>query len=552
MLVRRLRLWTGLVLAVYVVLHLSNHALGLLSVDAMEGFRRIVNRIWSHPLGGALLYGALLIHFLLAFWSLFQRDHLRLKPWEAIQLVSGLVIPPLLVGHIIGTRGRDLMFGIDVTYQQVVTALWLNPWLGARQTIVLLIVWAHLLIGLHFWLRLKPWYPKALPVLYPLAVLLPLLALLGFGRAGLTLQARAATPGWVEQLFAGFQDVDPERQALFGNLEPVALAIMGGLLLLTLLARRFRRVYRNRHGVFRLSYPSGRAVQAHVGATMLEAIRAAGLPHASVCGGRGRCTTCRVRIGAGKEHLDPPNDTEQKALRRIGAPPAVRLACQVRPRCDVAITPLVLPTAGPQAAWSHDESQGHEQSVAILFLDIRGSTTLAERLLPYDVVFILKQFFGEMSAALRETGGHFTNFIGDGLMALYGLESGREVGCRQAMAGAVAMLRRLETLNRSLKPELGQPIRIGIGIHSGEAIVGDMGPPESPHFTAIGDNVNVAARLEALCKTYDCSLVVSAVTAETAGVDLSMFPLHRVEVRGRTGSLLVYAVNDVGLIPDVR
>ncbi|MDQ2695068.1 MAG: (2Fe-2S)-binding protein, partial [Pseudomonadota bacterium] len=357
---KRLRLGTGLVLATYVVLHLSNHALGLLSLEAMEGMRRIVTRLWSHPLGLGLLYGAFLTHYGLGLWSLYRRDHLRLRPWELAQLASGLLIPLLLLSHVFGTRMRDLLTGVHMNYPQVVTALWTNPWPGIRQVLALLIVWGHLLLGLHFWLRLKRRYRRSLPWLYPLAVLLPVLALLGFARAGMTVQELAATPGWIEELYAPVRAISPQDKARLDALESIALAVMVGALVLVLLAREARRRLRNRSGVFRLRYPSGKMVESHVGATMLEAIRAAGLPHAAVCGGRGRCTTCRVRVGAGREHLEPPNDTEARALRRIGAPPGVRLACQVRPHRDVEITPLLLASAGPEAAWQPQDYQGRE------------------------------------------------------------------------------------------------------------------------------------------------------------------------------------------------
>lgn len=549
MLARRLRLWSGLTLAVFVTLHLLNHMLGLLSLTALERLREVLHAIWFSLPGTLLLYGALLTHWLLALWSLYRRDHLRLKRWEALQLGSGLLIPVLLLGHLLGTRGRGELFGFEVTYPQIVATLWFDVSLGIQQTIALLLVWAHLLVGLHFWLRLKPWYPRWLPWLYPLAVLWPLLALLGFVRAGLDVQALAATPGWTAQLFAPLQ-LDAGQTAVQAAVQQGLWLGIAGLLALTLLARELRRIHRNRSGVFRLVYPSGQTVQSHVGATLLEAVRRAGLPHAAVCGGRGRCTTCRVRVGVGQEHLEPPNETEQRALRRIDAPPGVRLACQVRPRHDLAITPLVMATAAlPTVRDRRSGFQGREQTVVVMFLDLRGSTSLAERLLPYDVVFILNQFFAEMAVALKQSGGRFTQFTGDGFMALYGLNTDLATGCRQALAGAVAMQQRLEALNRSLKPELGRDLRMGIGIHCGEAIVGDMGPPDDPAFSAIGDTVNTAARLEALNKDYESVLVVSAAVAEAAGVDLSAFPQHTVTVRGRSEALLVYALAEVDAVP---
>ena len=177
-------------------------------------------------------------------------------------------------------------------------------------------------------------------------------------------------------------------------------------------------------------------------------------------------------------------------------------------------------------------------------IEDRASTKLGEQRLPYDVVFILNQFFAEMAEALRATGGHYAQFSGDGLMALYGLESDMARGCRDAIRGAAAMAKRLEALNHRLEGELPEPLRIGIGIHCGEAIVGTMGPPSSPNLSAIGDNINIAARLEALCKTYGVTLVVSEDAAQHASVDLSPFDKHAAAVRGREEPVVVYAVPD--------
>jgi adenylate cyclase len=129
-------------------------------------------------------------------------------------------------------------------------------------------------------------------------------------------------------------------------------------------------------------------------------------------------------------------------------------------------------------------------------------------------------------------------------MALYGLDSDMARGCRDAMRGAAAMAKRLEVLNHRLAGELPEPLRIGIGIHCGEAIVGTMGPPSSPNLSAIGDNINIAARLEALCKTYGVTLVVSEDAAQHANVDLSPFDKHAAPVRGREEPVVIYAVPD--------
>lgn len=541
---RRLRSWTGLVLAAYVISHLANHTLGLLSLDMMEWFRRLNASLWQHPVGTVALYGSLLTHFLLALWSLYRRQTLRMPPWEMTQFALGLLLPFLLAAHVIGTRINQVLLEFDVTYPYVVTILWNDPRYSIQQPILVLVMWGHLTVGLHFWLRIKPWYERLVPYLYGLAVLLPAMALLGFVRAGLETDELITDPDTVSAIFAGWNAATPEQQALIIGLEAKVLASLVLVLLGVLVARQIRELLRDRHSSYQISHPSGQVVSAPIGQTILEAMRAAGIPHASVCGGRARCTTCRVRVGDGIDDLAEPSAMESAALRRIGAAPSVRLACQTRPRRHVSITPLVPARASARAAYRRGGVQGHEQQVATMFIDLRGSTKLGEERFPYDVVFILNQFFAEMAASLQATRGHYAQFSGDGLMALYGLESGIEDGCRDALKGAVDMNRRLMALNERLGVELREPLRIGIGIHCGEAIVGTMGPPSSPNLSAIGDNINIAARLEALTKDYDCTLVVSAVAAQCAGVDLSRFPAHQARVRGRDEPVDVYAISD--------
>ena len=214
----------------------------------------------------------------------------------------------------------------------------------------------------------------------------------------------------------------------------------------TLLARWLR----TRIGAtYRVRHASGRVITAPVGRSILEAIRDEGLPHASVCGGRARCTTCRVRVSDGLAHLPPPGRMEAQALGRIEAPPNVRLACQCRPTRDVAVTPLLPPNAGPSSALQpRSGAQGRERRIVAMFVDLRDSTRLAEGRLPYDVVFIMNQFFAEMHAALRATGGYYAQFRGDGLLALYGLESSLATACRAALEGAAEMQTRIEQLNQ--------------------------------------------------------------------------------------------------------
>jgi adenylate cyclase len=222
----------------------------------------------------------------------------------------------------------------------------------------------------------------------------------------------------------------------------------------------------------------------------------------------------------------------------------VRLACQTRPRHDVSVAPLLPPGADPALARRPGAPQGRERPVVAMFVDLRESTKLCESRLPYDAVFVMNQFFAEMHDALRATNGYYAQFRGDGLMALYGLQSDLPQACRDALRGAAEMQARIERLSASLADELAEPMRIGIGLHAGVAIVGTLGPPAEPIHSAIGDNINIAARFEGMTKIYRCVLVVSAETLRQAGVEPKDSPLHQVRVRGRNERVAVYAVAD--------
>jgi adenylate cyclase len=539
---RLLRLVTGLVVAGFVVGHFLNHALGVVSIEAMDRLRFMLAAWWRSPVGTSLLYGSLLTHFFLALVSLYKRSTLRMPLWEAAQLGLGLAIPPLLIVHIVGTRFTWTLLGHSIDYERIVGLLWSSEWSTTKQVVLLLVVWAHLCAGLHYWLRLKQWYQNFQPLAFAIALLLPALSLAGFASAGFTLWPSIENVGGMQKYNLDLAGMTHQDRALIANwragLEYAFWVALGATLLARWLRTRIGATYRVRHA-------SGRVITAPVGRSILEAIRDEGLPHASVCGGRARCTTCRIRVADGLADLPPPGRMEAQALARIEAPANVRLACQCRPTRDVAVTPLLPPNAAPSSALlPRSGAQGRERPIVAMFVDLRDSTRLAEGRLPYDVVFLMNQFFAEMHAALRVTGGYYAQFRGDGLLALYGLESSLAAACRAAIQGAGEMQTRMERLNQSLADELKAPLRIGIGIHAGVAIVGTLGPPDAPIYSAIGDMVNTAARLENMTKALGCTLVISAEALREAGLEPGAAPAHQVRVRGKTERLAVYAVSD--------
>jgi len=283
-------------------------------------------------------------------------------------------------------------------------------------------------------------------------------------------------------------------------------------------------------------------VRVPLGYAVLEASRTARIPHASICGGRGRCTTCRVRVLRGVDTLPPPQTSERIALARLRAGPNVRLACQLRPRGDVAVMPLLPPNITAGDPLRNRDAAGMERFVAIMFVDIRRSTALFERRLPYDVIFLLNHFFDAVAGAITKAGGAPNQFVGDGVMAIFGTRSGAKEACAQAIAAATLIRERLDDMNRTLGDELAHPIEIGIGIHAGNAILGEIGYRDRFILTAIGDTVHVAARLQDLTKEYKCELIVSDVVVTMSGTTLRTAAEHDVHVRGRDESVRIHAV----------
>jgi adenylate cyclase len=544
--VGRIRLWSGYVLFFYVVTHLLNHALGLISLRVLEMGRVWFVALWHNPIGQTALYGALFTHFFLALWSLYRRRALRLSAWEWTQWGLGASIIPLGALHVVGTRLAHELYGVVIGYSWVLGSLVVSPW---TQTVIQfslpLVVWLHACIGLHFAWRLRPWYQAWLPVLYAVALLVPVASLTGAAIALRDVAELATTPGFLADLFRRVNVPSNADVATLHQISDVLQTVALALLLAVLAARLLRDFWQRRAGEVLLDYGERRITTQPTGLSILEMSRLAGIPHASVCGGRGRCSTCRVRIGGpDRAKLPPPSADEQKVLQRVGAPDNVRLACQLHPPPGrYQVTTLLPPSAGPVEAYRRQpQAHGGERYVAILFADIRGFTMISEGKLPYDVVFLLNRYFRATGQAIEAAGGRLDKFIGDGVMAIFGLAAEPEAACRQALDAARRMALSLEDLNRTLAGDLDRPLRIGIGLHAGPTIVGEMGYARATQLTAIGDTVNTASRLEALTKDFAAELVVSQELLDRAGVDFGAYEHHEVEIRGRQARLTVRAV----------
>ncbi len=543
--IAKARLATGLTLFAYVLTHNLNHALGLVSLDALETGREIFLAFWRFLPIEIVFILSILVHGAIALRALYRRRAMRM-PWaEAAQLVFGLSLPPLLMLHVAATALAHDNLGVRDSYAYVLIGLWAQaPDLVVLQSAALLVAWIHGAIGLFYWLRLKSWFPAWAGALTIAAWLVPLLAWLGFMIAGRDILAILADPDRLAAIAARDRFPDAAAIAQIYAWRDFGL-LFYGLLLGGVIAARALRHWANAHRAIAIAYAHGRTIRIRPGTTLLEASRLGDIPHASVCGGRGRCSTCRVRIVAGAANLPPPSETESKVLARVGAAPGTRLACQTVPRGSVEIEPLLPAQAGPRQAQAQaDYHAGKDMEIAVLFADIRGFTHLAEQRLPYDIVFLLNRYFRAMAEAIEGSGGRIDKFIGDGIMALFGLDGSPERACAEALAAARRMAEALDAFNAAFRVELAAPLRIGIGIHFGPAIIGDMGVGGRHGVTAIGDTVNTASRLEAATKDIGCQVLVSQTVATLGKIPEGRFPAHEIELRGRRERLAAIAIDD--------
>lgn len=548
---RRLRLWTGLTLFLYATMHLLNQAFGIRSIEAMEMASRVLFQPWQSLPGRVLLYGGLAIHAALGLRALYRRRHLRLPAVDAVQLAFGLAVPAVLFAHAGAIAYLKGVYGARIDFDKTVYALWVaSPEVGLpRQFLLIIVVWIHGCIGVRAWLRGRSWYPRSVPILMSLATLLPVLAVLGFINAGLDMRDIAAQGA--EALRPGLHDLPgspaaaaaAEANAVANRFTMGYLALLAGIFIL----RMARDWHATRFDSVRITYPGGRVVSVPVGFSVLEASRWSAIPHASVCGGRGRCSTCRVEITAGGETLPAPAGDEQRLLRRIGALPSVRLACQIRPERDIAVVPLVHSATAaqvPKGRFGPVTAARREAEVAALFVDLRQSTRLADDRLPYDTFFIVERYIKAVSSAVRASGGHVTNIAGDGVMSVFGTDGPTHDAARDAFRAALRLWEGIDALNEELRQELNEPLRIGIGLHVGVAVVGTEWTGGLEGMPFLGDTGNVAARLEAQTKQLGATLIASKEAVLMAAGEAHAFTFAPVMLAGKQDPIEVLCFRD--------
>jgi len=531
---RELRMGSGLVLFTYITAHLFNHALGLISLNTAEEALGIAEDVWDSLPGTVLLYGAAGVHFLLALWSIYERRTFRLPPAELLRIVLGFTLPLILINHFAHTRLAYEVFGLPSDYTNVISNLWAVDSQG-MQLGLLAPGWIHGCMGLHFAFGRRPLYRRLRLVLFAIALLLPVFSAMGFIAMGRELSTNAMAAAAAQEFLGPAHAADRAGIARWHNGLLIGYFSLIGAALAARGVRNFLE-HRSRRLVA-ISYP-GRAVRVPRGWSVLEASRAFHLPHASMCGGRARCSTCRVQVTAGEDRCPPPAPDERATLARIHAAPDVRLACQLRPSGDISVVPLVR-TALPVYRQPAQPST-REREIVVMYCDFVNRERVAREALAQDLLHLLTLYGDAIANAIRASGGTIGSIGPDGICALFGLDHDIPRAARLALQAATAIERAVADLDQRLGREGVRKLhklQVAVTIHAGDAVVGEIGANDVPAHIAVGEAVDTANELRKAAAAHTAAFAISEPVTTAAGLEPAAGEKVALAPQGASGTI---------------
>ena len=543
---RVLRLSSGLVLFAYISMHLANHALGLFSLAAAETGLRVAVLVWHSWPGTALLYGAFTIHLLNALWAVYEMRTLRVPPAELLRIVLGFWLPIALIGHVAATRVAFDLFSQSSTYSLVIGDLWASG-LPGWQMGLLAPGWIHGCLGLYFVFNRRLLFIRLRYTLFALALLFPVLSAMGFLTMGRELVASAADSQVPVDYYNTMNAL--QRAAILqwrNHLIDIYLVIVAA----TLGARAIRGfLERNRRQLFSISYP-GRSVQVPRGWTVLEASRAFRVAHASMCGGKARCSTCRIRVLEGADVCPPPRAKEIATLRQIRASSDIRLACQLRPKGDISVIPLV----GAEHAYvgSRVAQVSDSRDLVVLLCCFPNSSALSEKLMAQDALFMQSTYLREVCNVIQAVNGAVIGVEPQSVSALFGLHYGLRQAATLSLQAAGDIERAMKDINDRLSRAWPGRIDFAVTIHSGRATILETASTTSNVVIAIGEAVETANDLhDAAVKSASAGkpFTVSETVYAMAGITADKSDVAAIHVPAMKASLRVFQSTSVPVQP---
>ena len=546
-LTRPARMYSGIIIFLYVTVHLINHSVGLISLDAMESMRHAVSAISKSFLVTVFLYGSIIIHTVLGFQYLLTKRSFKMPAKDWVQLVTSFMLPLVLLPHIV-TNGYAPRFEEAKTSYTIFMEGTLDAGGLIFLSLFIIFVWVHGIIGITSMVNFHPVYQKYKNAFLGIFWLLPILAVLGFTTSRKELASKIENRKvTVEQINAS-SNIGKELEAKLTQIEEMLtlsfFATLLGVIVFVFVVHQLRKAFRK----IKITYPNGKEVRVTKGTSILEASREHRIGHVSMCGGRGRCSTCRVRVMSDLASLPPRNGIERVVAERLSLQDNVRLACQLRPTSSLEVRPLVNAPIENLTTEDRESLCGREEEIVVMFVDLRGFTAISEKLLPYDTVYLLNQYFKIAGEAIVQSGGRIDKFIGDGIMALFTDGVGVEENSKNALLAAGKLAEGLKELSSDTTSDFGSDLNFGVGIHAGTSVVGAMGYGENITDTAIGDCVNVASRLEQLTKEEECQLIITSDLYQRSGLSIQASFEKNVTVKGKSEAFQISAFKDASAL----
>ena len=279
--------------------------------------------------------------------------------------------------------------------------------------------------------------------------------------------------------------------------------------------------------------------------TLLEAALRSGIAWAHACGGRAKCSTCRVWILDGLEACPQRAQAEALMADRLGLTDQVRLACQLHPKGKLRVRRLVLDDTDLVMTSQLDRSgatrAGEIRNVTIFFSDVTDFTSISETLTPYDVTYLLNRYFIQAGDIIEQNGGYIDKFMGDGIMAIFGIDE-RSDGPIRSINAALQTLAAVDRLKPFFSSMYGVDFDIRIGLHYGEALLGSLGSLGHERLTAIGEVVNVASRVEAANKEAGTRLLISQALHDEVADKVDVADFVRTRLRGTSDRITLFEI----------
>ena len=515
---RTLRLASGLVLFAYITMHLANHALGLVSLDAAEAGLKIALIMWHSWPGTVLLYGAFVFHFFNALWAVYEMRTFRMPPAELLRIVLGFWLPIALIGHVAATRIAFELYNQSSTYSLVIGNLWASG-LPGWQLGLLAPGWIHGCLGLHFAFNRRLFYIRLRYILFAAALLLPVLSAVGFLMMGRELAAATLRD---QVPIDYYNSATALQRAAILHWRDNLMAIYLITVAAAFCARTARNIFERRRGLLiSISYP-GRTVRVPRGWTVLEASRAFRIPHASMCGGKARCSTCRIRVIEGSDVCPSAHLNEIATLRQIRASSDIRLACQLRPKGDVTVVPLVV--GERTQAGSRGMQYSDNRDVVVLLCNFFKPSALSETQMPQDALYIQSTYLIDVCKVIQMASGVLISVQPDSILALFGLHHGLKQAALLSLQAAGDIERTIKDINEKLVRSWSAEVDFAVTAHAGHAMIREIDSVPHPVVIAVGEAIDAtndlhkaAAQSSADAKPFTISETVYAAAGISPG-----------------------------------